>query len=299
MQSDDITTRKIYIQSKERATGSVSNWVTELPYSVPLPANACCWVTDLSLPHSWLTVDAQGDKVWLMERYETSGGTQIRRFTTVTLPHRNYNAFEMAVELKLVLDAGTQIPATTVYTVVYQSETNNFLISLTSTETDPGFRFVPDAVLKSLAFRTAVGGTYSLSAPSSVNEVLGIADYDGAAAALLNEWNNVGPMLTSFTTGFCDMRRVHSLFLHSTALGTFKTIGPNATSTVIRRIPVTSSYSEILYSEGASHHLDFLEPPRDIRTLDFQIRDGRGRDVDMQNAAAGISFSLIFAEKPL
>ncbi len=70
-QADDVKVRKIYIQSKERVMGTLSNWTTELPYSVAVPSNACCWVTDLSLPHSWYTCDALNDKVYLLERYET------------------------------------------------------------------------------------------------------------------------------------------------------------------------------------------------------------------------------------
>ncbi len=297
----DLPVRKIYFSSKERAYGTSSNWVSELPFSLSLPDNTIAWVTDLSLPHSWWSVDSHNNKLFLLERWETTGGSQLRRFTEVTLPSQNYDVDDMETQLKIALDAATQIPGIagnpTTYTVTHQPSKNNFLITVTSVSTDAGFRFVPDVALKDTAFRTAVAGTYSQVSPPTANDVVGVHDYDGAASALLVEWLQVGNMGTSFSGGFCDMRRFHNIFLHSSALSTFKTIGPQNSSTVIRRIPVTTAYSDILYSEGASHQLDYLEAPRDIRTLDFQVKDAKGRDVNLQGCTAGISFSIIFAEK--
>ena len=293
---EDIPFRKIFISSRDRSAGTSSSWVHQLPQTVNLPRNTICYVTDFACAHSWYTVDSTNNKLYFVERYTGAGDAVFTHLTVVTIPSQNYDATEFAAALQVALNAATQIPGAS-YTVVYNAATNTITITLTGSNL-ASFRVVPDRVLQNAAYRTAGSGNWGDN-PQSANELIGhVSDNIGDPATYLAEWTGGGNMLTTWTSGFCDMRHIHSLYLHSTVLGSYKTIGPLGSNTAVRRIPVTDSVFGTIVTSDASHHLDYLDVASSLSTIDFQLRDGKGHLVGL-HGAAGVSFSLLFAERPI
>ena len=52
--------RKVYVDSRFRTKDSVSNsdFKVELKEAIDLPENTVCYVDDISIPHSWHTVES-------------------------------------------------------------------------------------------------------------------------------------------------------------------------------------------------------------------------------------------------
>ena len=86
--------------------------------------------------------------------------------------------------------------------------------------------------------------------------------------------------------------RYRILYLTCPSLSNFSTLSPNGNSNVIKKIPVTAGYGEIIYNDKFSLH-DYIDVSKlMIKTLEFQICDSYGNVVNLRNMP--VSFSLVF-----
>ena len=90
----------------------------------------------------------------------------------------------------------------------------------------------------------------------------------------------------------------HSLYLHSSTLGSYNTIGPMGTKSVIKKIQVTVPFGEIIRQQHSGLIHDYLDTSgQTLRTIQFSLRDGYNRPVDLHGG--NLSFTLLFTEKPV
>ena len=72
-------------------------------------------------------------------------------------------------------------------------------------------------------------------------------------------------------------------------------MGPRGEQTIIKKIPVSSEFGYMIIDKSISSH-DYLECGKiTLRTLEFNLKDAKGRFVPLHNA--NISFSLVFSIK--
>ena len=57
--------KKVYVDSRFRSKDSTSNIVfkSELNESLDLPDNTFCYVDDISIPHTWRTIESHDNKI--------------------------------------------------------------------------------------------------------------------------------------------------------------------------------------------------------------------------------------------
>ena len=86
--------KKVYVDSRYKSNGSVSKCVFkfELQEALELPGNAVCYIDDISIPHSWYTIEDFNNKLHIQR---TCGGFRIDR-TVISIPIGNYNASRLA-----------------------------------------------------------------------------------------------------------------------------------------------------------------------------------------------------------
>ena len=151
-------------------------------------------------------------------------------------------------------------------------------------------------VLSDKEIATLLSGFWSLSGagafdrgnPASMNEVL--RNY-GNTLGETPQYNINNP----YKSGFLNFQGVNNIYLSSPNLGCFTTIGPRGEQTIIKKIPVSSEFGYMIIDRSASQH-DYLECGKTtLRTLEFNLKDSRGRFVPLHNA--NISFSLVFSIK--
>ena len=124
--------------------------------------------------------------------------------------------------------------------------------------------------------------------PASMNEVL--RNYGSTLGeTALYTINN------PYESGFLNFQGINKIYLSSPNLGCFTTIGPRCEQTIIKKIPVSSEFGYMIIDRSTSPH-DYLECGKTtLRTLEFNLRDGKGRLIPLHNA--NISFSLAFSIK--
>ena len=107
--------------------------------------------------------------------------------------------------------------------------------------------------------------------PSSENRLRNICDWPDLTVS------------TTQTSTFVDVRRVHSLYLHSD-FGDHNCVAPTGVRNVLAKIPVSVGYGGLAYVEAGTHALSSVR---------LSLHDAAGRPLDLKGTSW--SCTLIFA----
>ena len=95
----------------------------------------------------------------------------------------------------------------------------------------------------------------------------------------------------AYESGFIDLFNVHNVYLHCTDLGHFSRIGVRGDNTIIKQIPVSSSFGNLIIDSVVVPH-DKIDVSRQlIKPNQFSLRCLWDSN---QSTCAAISFSLVF-----
>ena len=101
--------RKIYVDSRLRYTGSGSDFSVEIPDTLQLGGDQSMYVSAVSFPNSWYTVDANNDQLYLMQYTPPAAFAAF----VVTVPHGLYTHSELAAAIQGALPVqGWTVPST-------------------------------------------------------------------------------------------------------------------------------------------------------------------------------------------
>ena len=94
-----------------------------------------------------------------------------------------------------------------------------------------------------------------------------------------------------YRSGFVDMYPLRNIYLTCSGLGNFNTMSVSGDRNIIKKIPVTVPYGEVIYYESATG-LDYLDCSRQtLSRISFQFKDIHGNVIDLKGAH--ISFSVV------
>ena len=89
------------------------------------------------------------------------------------------------------------------------------------------------------------------------------------------------------------MQPIRNLYLHSSTLGNYNSIGPDGSQTIIKKIPVTSDYNLMIFDQCVLYN-DYNDcSQQTIKSLDFQLKTSRGDIVPLHGV--DMSFSIVFS----
>ena len=272
--------KKIYIDSRDRTVDSksASNFKIELPNTVQMPENTVFFVTDVCVPHVWKTVEEGfNDSLFLSYIVPGAGGSLTEKFRVVVLEEGNYTLPELSAQLQTKLNAirepsdVSQIS----FTVSNDLKNQTLTISITASNDDVSFRLYTDAeVIKEIRNYWTTVDPGNLR---SANDII----------------THVKPMVrnSTFTTGFVNLNHINNVYITSPNLGSFDTLA-TFSNNVIKKVPVNAQYGYMVVDQVMSTN-DFLNCSRQtLRTLEFHLRDGRGREIDLKGMY--ITFSIVF-----
>jgi hypothetical protein len=100
---------------------------------------------------------------------------------------------------------------------------------------------------------------------------------------------------TNHVSGFVDLRRCHSIFVHSPSFGNYNTVGPGGVRTALCKIPVETGYGGLdRWSTGGSS-FDYIEcGVRSLHLLRLELQDADGNLLDL--AGTAFSMTLLFSD---
>ena len=305
----DLPFTKIIVDSRHAANGDASAFDISLPESITLPPNAVVYTTDITVPHLFANSgQSLRNTFYFVERIGQAHMAIDCLNRAVLDETKTSNAKAFADELKDKINAASILGS--VYNVVHSDETGTMTISLTpASGTVNSFWPIDDDLLANASFQTmynTLTGTAltpwvaNYGNPQSCMQMLGLgrrSSLNTSRAALLHAVFQ-DSYLTSTNTGAVDVRRNHSICLHSPTLTNYKCLGPAGSRSILARINVTSGYGSILHQQHSGHVLDYNSCGGvTLQTIRFELRNADNEPVDMRGGH--ISFSLLFAAAPL
>ena len=307
----DLPFTKNIVDSRHTANGDASAFDISLPGSITLPPNAVVYTTDITVPHLFANMgsgQSLRNTFYFVERVGQANMAIDCLNRAVLDETKTSNADAFADELKDKINAASILGS--VYNVVYSNETGTMTISLNQASgTVNSFYPIDEDLLANTSFQSmfnTLTGTAltpwiaNYANPQSCMQMLGLgrrSSLNTSRAALLLA-SAEASLLTSTTTGAVDIRRNHSICLHSPTLTNYKCLGPAGSRNILARLNVTSGYGSILHQQHSGHVLDYNSCGGvTLQTIRFELRNADNEPVDMRGGH--ISFSLLFASAPL
>ena len=243
-----------------------------------MPENTVFFVTDVCVPHVWMTVEEGfNDSLFLSYIVPGVGGSLIEKYFVVRLTEGNYTLPELSTHLETKLNAIREPNDVSqiLFDVSNDLKNQTLTISITASNLHVCFKLYTDAeVIREIRNYWTTVDPGNLR---SANDII----------------THIKPMVrdSTFTTGFVNLNHINNVYITSPNLGSFDTLA-TFSNNVIKKVPVNASYGYMVVDQVMSTN-DFLNCSRQtLRTLEFHLRDGWGREIDLKGMY--ITFSIVF-----
>ena len=274
--------KKIYIDSSYKVSGTSSDFVIDLPETVQLEENTKCIIHEVSIPHSWFSIQ-QGfnDKLYFYQLDPNGVNPDIIDYRIFSIDEGNYSGAELADRIQFWLNdyfdsRNPDVVRTDTYTVSYSAKTNK--ISIAVNYANLIFNVFTDA--EAIANQNEFTGI-DVSNLHSINKVLNIVDTSPTHGIAL-----------PFVSGFVDLIGIKNLYLHCNEISNYNQLTVAGNSSIIKKIPVSVPYLGII-TDNEVNDFDYVDCSNKIlRRLNFRFSNEFNQTVDFNNIEC--SFSITF-----
>ena len=281
--------KKIYISSDKRISGTESDFNWQMPFSERIPQETEVIIDAISIPNVFYTIDSHNENLFWAER-NTTAVPATRVGFIETLVHGNYTPQTLGAAIQTKMNARSlAFGHKNVYAVQYSDLTNTLAITRTNNTSVPAvvadFTFWSIRELKQEAATWAASSVhaYDASDPRSAYKLIGLprdsTRTDAATHALPNAVNLIPHQC---------------LYLHSNNMGKIgDSIGPGGEQTIIRRIPITAGFGDII-NDSFSNAADTIDMAGfQLSNLHFRLCDEEARTVNLRGVGFSFSFLII------
>ena len=270
--------KKVYIDSYYKVSGTSSDFTIDLTETVQLEDNMLCQIHEVSIPHSWYSIEkGVNDRIFVDVEYTGTGAWTSR--ATITSTEGHYTVSELAGHLQVILsnyyNDPTFSPQRSDMLVVSHSDLLN-KIRISVNYNDITFQILPgNDILTHPAWFPDINGAENIH---SINRVLGNYKFT------TRDFNN------SYYSGLVDLQRVKNLYLHCNEISNFNQLTVIGNSSIVKKVPVNVPYLGIINDNELST-FDYVDVSgKLLRRLQFRISDHLNQVVNLNGV--DISFTL-------
>ncbi len=243
-----LAVTKIYVDSRHslpNSKGGTSSLQVEIPGGIELKPRTKVWLSEFTCPASWDTIDASNNVLYVREL-----GQPDRVLFIPTGPH-DIESLRRAMQEEL--NSNTKNASMGVYHVTRVSNgTGGATSRLYKISCTVGSFELPN---------------YSNASANSLSSII-------AFPTGVNQ-------LISHTSTFIDLRRVHSVYIHSN-IGGYQSIGPRGERTILAKVAANTGYGGLVtYNSSASEH-DYVDAgTKSLNIIRLELKDSFGRLINM------------------
>ena len=267
--------KKVYIDSRYKTSDSNSNsdFNFELQEQVDVPDHTVCYIDDISIPHSWYTVEDYNNRLYI-EHENTSTG--VDDYIVIIIPPGNYNGVNLAAEMqKAIKERFPEINC------VYNAGRGTITIS-----NSYNFRILtePNALLiQQLGnFWYKANGAMVILQEGNLNSINDVIRHSVDIP--------VADRSTTFETEFLDLLNTHNIYMHCPNLGHYNCVGVRGENSIVKKVPVSSSFGYLILDSVVAPHDKIDVSRQSIKTMHFTLKNVHGNTINLHGAR--ISFSL-------
>ena len=276
--------KKIYIDTKYKARDSVSNsnFKIDLPQTISFPENTVFYIDDVSIPHSWYTVEENiNDKLFVMiSRITPDEDNSGTAYKIVTISPGIYNGTEIALEMQQkIRETIYNVQFPDVLSVAYNNRKNT--INITINYADWQFKILTENDIDTKLNDTWIGDSYDPNNPHSINDIIGNHIQNSPFYTLSNGY-----------TGSLNLQPIRNIYIHS-SLGNYNTWGPRSETSIVKKVPVTANSGDYIFDQVLTGN-DFGDCSKQtLRTISFELKNVSGDYINFHGS--NLSFSIIFS----
>ena len=198
--------KKVYVESRYQGNDSVSNsdFKFELQEAFDLPDNTVCYIDNISIPHSWYTIEDLNNKLYIQRTY---GGFRIGG-TVITIPIGNYNASRLASTINDLVQqryTDSNYPDDEM-TCTYDNARGTIKITAT-------FEFQILSDFRTMALTLEHGNSF-VWVDSNDNETSIDVNHLCYINELLGNYEYEPGLGTTYESEFIDLLNVHSIYIY-------------------------------------------------------------------------------------
>lgn len=215
-----------------------------------------CWLSEFTAVASWDTLDGTNNQLSIQE------DGLFRIISLPTGPH-DIDSLRDAVEAGLNSSAPVSMGT---YTVTKVS-------TGASGSTYRSFNVSNDGA-----------GQFRILEFSTTNTIQSILDFPTG-----NDYAN------SHKSSFIDVRRVHSIYMHVSGMGSYGSFGPRGSRNILAKIPVMVGYGGLVHFQTSGSEHDYFEVGTSaLTTLKIELRDVNGNELFLHGTSW--SATLLFEQ---
>ena len=271
--------KEVYIDSSYKVNGTSSDFTIDLPETVQLEDNMLCQIHEVSIPHSWYSINSTNNNLYFRHQVIPPGVIAGITYRKVVIPEGNYTAVDLAQTIEIALNLLVDtVDRPNTYSLIYNSSTNKITIS--SNYSTVIFVVLTDGEI------APVAGVFS--DPVDVNSLNSINRVIGNTTPATDAYTNVAP----YTTNFIDLVPFKSLYLHCNEISNYNQLTVAGNSSIIKKINVSVPYLGIINDNELSS-FDYIDVSNKmLRRLNFRISNNLNQTVNLNNV--DVSFTLTF-----
>ena len=271
--------KKVYIDSSYKVSGTPSEFTIDLPETVQLDENMLCQIHEVSIPHSWYSINSTNNNIYWMHQVIPPGVIAGITYRKVTIPEGNYTAVDLAQTIQIAINLLVDtVDRPNTYSLSYNTSTNKFTVS--SNYATVIFVLLTDGEIAPLAG--------SFSDPVDVNNLSSINRVIGNTTPATDAYTNVAP----YTSNFVDLVPFKSLYLHCNEISNYNQLTVAGNSSIVKKINVTVPYLGVINDNELSS-VDYIDVSNKLlRRLNFRLTNHLNQVINLNGV--DISFTLTF-----
>lgn len=271
--------KKIYIDSRQKTADSTSHtdFNVELPITVNLPSKTGFYITDVTIPISFYTIEAgRNDMIYFI--IGANSASEDVKMCAKRIPEGNYSVVTLNNAIANIMNTGylsstvTTIPSK--FVSVPSVSKNKIIIG----NDDNDFEILTDEQVLGHIYSGWTGASYPMN---SIN-------------AMIQNFTpkTIVKRVDFFISGYVDLFPIRNLYITSQTLGTYNSLSLNGERGVLKKVPIRATYGELLFDQTVLG-MDYLDcSHQSLSRIDIQLKDSMGRTINLNGNHW--SFSIIF-----
>ena len=288
--------KKVYVDSRFRTndSDSNSNFKFELIEALDLADNAVCYVDDISIPHTWRTIESYNNKFYIILRTTVVNSDTTATYNwfpyVLTIPEGNYDGYRLASGMQDLLNS---IEINFTFEVKYNTATGSIKIDETTEGSGNAFDVPSDFGIVYWEIETNnqypwrnIEETIVYPDSNSLQSINGVLRNTEMILVRLSY------MYNTYESGFLDLLNIHNIYMHCPNLGHFNSLGVKGENTIIKKVPVSSSFGYLILDSVVSPHDKMGVSRQTVKTIHITLKYVSGNVINLHGA--NCSFSLVF-----
>jgi len=208
----------------------------------------------------------------------------------LTIPEGNYDGYRLATGMQDLLNS---IELNFTFEVKYNTATGSIKIEETTVGSRNAFAVPSDFGVMAWELENSnqypwrnIEETIVYPIANSLQSINGVLRNTEMVAV------NLAYMYNTYETGFIDLLNIHNIYIHCPNLGHFNSIGVRGENTIIKKVPVSSSFGYLIIDTVVSPHDKMDVSRQNVKTIHITLKDVSGNVINLHGA--NCSLSLIF-----